>query len=243
MIKNIVRCLVVVGFLALNSGCGVIDYYFLTPPEDTARELVEAGNDAMQAKEYGNAIEYYTKLKDRYPFSPFTPEAELKLGDAYFLDEQFRAASETYREFEALHPRHEAIPYVLFQIGLSGYKQFETIDLPQQSTAEALEYFRRVVETYPGTPYAVQAQEYIVKCRRHQAEYEIFVADFYWRTKRYKAAWQRYSFVAEEFPEIEDVREYAMARGKVAYLKHQEAVSTRSLEAENGSWKQYFDWL
>jgi outer membrane protein assembly factor BamD len=243
MIKNIFRFLVVAAVLVLNSGCGVIDYYFLTPPEDTARELVEAGNEAMQAKEYGSAIEYYTKLKDRYPFSPFTPEAELKLGDAYFLDEQFRAASETYKEFEALHPRHEAIPYVLFQIGLSGYRQFDTIDLPQQSTTEALEYFRRVVEGYPGTQYAAEAKNYIRKCRRHQAQYEIFVADFYWRTERYEAAWRRYSFVAEEFPELDDIRNYARARGKVAYLKHQEAASNRSMEEENGSWKQYFDWL
>jgi len=243
MIKNIFRCLVMIGFLALNAGCGVIDHYFLTPPEDTARELVEAGDESMQAGEYGNAIEYYTKLKDRYPFSPFTPEAELKLGDAYFLDEQYQAASETYREFEALHPRHEAIPYVLFQIGVSGYNQFDTIDLPQQSVSEALEYFRRLEETYPASPYADKAGEYILKCRRHQAEYEIFVADFYWKTERYEAAWHRYSYVAETFPDLEDVRKYARARGRIAYLKHQEAASVRSMEEENGSWKEYFDWL
>lgn len=243
MIKNILRFCVLAGILVLNSGCGVVDYYFLTPPEDTARELVEAGNEAMQSKEYGTAIEYYTKLKDRYPFSPFTPEAELKLGDAYFLDEQYRAASESYKEFEALHPRHEAIPYVLFQIGVSGYKQFDTIDLPQHSISEALDYFRRLAETYPGTPYASEAEEYILKCRRHQAEYEIFVADFYWRTERYEAAWHRYTYVAKEFSEIQDVQNYAQARGRIAYLKHQEAASIRSMEEESGSWKEYFDWL
>lgn len=132
------RCFCLSGLfllLVLCSGCGVIDYFFLSPPEDTAQELAELGNEAMQEKEYGKAIEYFQKLRDRYPFSPFTTAGELSLGDAYFLDEQYRAASETYKEFESLHPRHEAIPYVLLQIGISSYNQFESIDLPQDNIA------------------------------------------------------------------------------------------------------------
>ena len=126
---------------------------------------------------------------------------------------------------------------------MSGYNRFDTIDLPQESVTEALEYFRRVVATYPETPYAEEAKTYILKCRRHQAEHEIFVADFYWRTERYEAAWHRYSYVEQEFSDLDDVRTYAGARGKVAYLKHQEAASLKDLEDEQGSWKEYFDWL
>ena len=80
------RHLVLAACLLLLSGCGIIDYFFLPPPEDTAQELYEGANDAMQEKNYSQAAQYYTKLKDNFPFSPYTVEAELSLGDAFFLD-------------------------------------------------------------------------------------------------------------------------------------------------------------
>ena len=41
----------------------------------------------MQEKNYSQAAQYYTKLKDNFPFSPYTVEAEVSLGDAFFLTE------------------------------------------------------------------------------------------------------------------------------------------------------------
>ena len=225
------------------SGCGIIDYFFLSPPEDTAQELAEAGYEAMHEKDYTNAIEYFTKLKDRYPFSPYTPMAEVSLGDAYFLDEQYKAAVETYKEFESLHPRHESIPYVLFQIGVANFKQFKSIDRPQDNMAEALEYFYRVKETFPDSKYAKAADKYILKCRRYQAEHEIFVADFYWRTEKYNSAWKRYEYVVENYQDLPDIIQYARRRGKLAYFLYQKKVSELKRKQEQGSWKQWFDWL
>lgn len=230
-------------FLVSLSGCGVIDYYFLEPPEDTAQELAEAGYAAMHEKDYDAAIEYFTKLKDRYPFSPYTAKAEVSLGDAYFMDEQYRAAVEIYKEFESLHPRHEAIPYVLFQIGVANYKQFKSLDLPQSNMGEALEYFRRVENTYPETEYARGAEEYIHKCRRYQAEHEVYVADLFWQLEKYLSAWKRYEYITEEYSDIEDISKYATRRGKLAYFLYQKDNSKKELEKEQGSWKQWFDWL
>lgn len=229
--------------LLFNSGCGVVDYYFLSPPEDTAQELSEAGIAAMEEKKYNKAIDYFTKLKERYPFSPYTPRAELSLADAYFLDEQYRAAVDMYKEFESLHPSDEAIPYVLYQIGIGNFKQFKSIDRPQENISEALQYFYRLQETFPATEYAQESEKYISKCRTHQAEHELFVADFYWRTKRYGAAWRRYHYVQENFSELSDIRSYASKRSQIAYLKAQEGRSQKIREEQEGSWKHFFDWL
>lgn len=97
----------------LLSGCGLIDEYFLPVSEDTVQEIYENGNDAMRAGEYAKAAESYARIKDDYPFSPYAVEAELSLADAYFLNKKYAEAAEAYRDFETLHPRHSAIPYVL----------------------------------------------------------------------------------------------------------------------------------
>lgn len=225
------------------SGCGFVDYFFLAPPEDTAQELAQAGYDAMQEKDYDKAIEYFTKLKDRYPFSPYTPQAEINLGDAYFLIGEYKAASETYKEFEALHPRHEAIPYVLLRIGLANLKQFESADRPYTNVAEAYSFFTRLIETYPQSEYAKEAKKYLRKCRFLMAEHELYVADFYWRTEEYKAAWLRYQYVEKEYQDLPEVVSYAKKRKELAYLRWIELVSKETKEREEGSWKRFLDWL
>ncbi len=243
MRRTVIRSGLLLAMLFMLSGCGLIDYFYLPPPEDTAQELFEAGNDAMREKDYASAIEYFTGLKDKYPFSPYTIEAELSLGDAYFLDEEYLLAVDTFKEFETLHPRHEAIPYVLFQIGNANLLSFVSIDRPQTNIAEAYNYFMRLQDSYPGTEYAVKAQSYLHTCRKYMAEHEIYVADFYWRTEHYMSAYKRYTSVVETYGDIEEYQEYAKERARLSYLKSQQDLSKQELERREGSWKDYFGWL
>ncbi|GAB6176546.1 outer membrane protein assembly factor BamD [Desulfobaculum senezii] len=241
--KKVFRLFAAISMAVVITGCGYIDSYFIEPPEDTAQELYEAGRDAMHTKEYADAAGYFGKLRDRYPFSPYTPSAELALGDAYYMDEQYEAAADAYIEFEALHPRHEEIPYVLFQIGKSRYNQFSSIDKPLEHVSQAIEYFERVRESYPDTKYAKEATAYIKGCRQYMADHEIYVADFYWRTERYRAAWQRYESIAKNFPDLPKVVDYAAERSKLAYLRFQKDSSEDVREEAQGSWKKWFKWL
>ena len=227
----------------LLSGCGLLDYYFLPPPEETAQELYEAGMDAMAEQDYSSAQDYFTKLKDRYPFSPFTVDAELALGDSYFLDGEYLLAADAYKEFDALHPAHPQTPYVLFQIGMSNFNQFRTIDLRQSNVMDGLEYFYRVKDQYPDSPYAASAEEYIAKSRRILAEHELYVADFFWRTEKYGAAWKRYTYVVENFPDVPELHEYAKKRAEYSYYEYQKDESRQEQEETYGTWKDYFEWL
>lgn len=226
--------------LFLN-GCGAIDYYFLTPPEDTAQELFENARGFMQDKEYGEAVDSLTKLNDRYPFSPYATEARLMLGDAYALDSQYLEAVDAYEEFLNMHPRHESIDYVLFQIGVNKYNSHRSIDLPHTQLGEAVESFRRLVSEYPTSQYRDPALEYIVKCRKLMAEHEMFVADFYFKSGSYKAAWTRYRYIVDNFPELEDMVQMAESKAKVAYFYAQE--DDNDTKRHPGTFKKYFDWL
>jgi len=223
--------------VVLLSGCAWIDSYFLPPPDDTAQELYEAGVDAMGSKEYGDAQDYFTKLKDRFPFSPYSLKGEIGLGDAYFLDEKYRLALDAYKEFEALHPSNEEIPYVLYQIGQANLKMFKTIDRRQENIKEGLEYFYRLVETYPNSEYAEPAKDAIAKGRRILAEHEVYVADFFWRTDQFGPAWHRYQYVVENFSDVPDLRDYARKRAEYSYFEYQKTLSEDERQRIQGSWK------
>lgn len=230
--------------LSLISGCALIDSYFLPPPEDTAQEIYEAGMEAMHEKEYSDAQEYFNKLKDRFPFSPYALKGELALGDAYFLDEKYLMALDAYKEFEALHPSNEEIPYVIFQIGNTNYHMFKSIDRRQGNIKEGLEYFYRLKDSFPNSEYAVKADDLIAKSRRILAEHEVYVADFFWRTEQYGPAWHRYQFVVENFSDVPDLRDYAKNRAQYSYFEYQKTLSEEERQRLQGSWMRWIKkWL
>ncbi len=243
MAKTPLRFLSVLLLAGLLSGCGIIDYFYLPPPEDTAQELFEAGNDAMREKDYVSASSYFAKLKDNFPFSPYAVEAELSLADCYFLDEEWLMASEAYKEFEQLHPRHDAIPYVLYNIGMSNLNGYPSIDRPATQIEEAYSYFQRLQESYPQTEYATVAKEKMRECRKLMAEHELFYADFYFRMERYTAALSRYQTIIDQYADVPDIHEHAVTKAKAAFILDREQQATATREKREGTWKQWFDWL
>ena len=216
---------------------------FLPPPEDTVQEIYELAKDSMQEKKYKTAIKYYTKIKDNYPFSPYALEAELAVGDAYFLLEQYSEASEAYQEFESLHPRHESIPYVLYQIGLSEFKTFYSIDRPTTMVGKALEYFKRVQESYPESEYAIKAAQQITECRKIMAEHEMFVGDMYWQMKKYGSARDRYLYIINNYQDITELKDHAQKKAEAAYYMEKEQQGESDRRKVHGNWRDYFKWL
>ena len=237
------RGLLVLVCLFFLSGCGIIDYFYLPPPEDTAQELFESANDFMREKDYANAADRYRRVKDNYPFSPYTIEAELSLADAYFLDSEFELAAEAYKEFESLHPRNPAIPYVLYQIGQSHLKAVISIDRPMTDAREAHEYFQRLTETYPDSEYTDSAREGMLTCRRYMAEHELYIGDMFWRMGRYGPAWKRYTYVVDNFQDVEEIHEHAAQKVPTAYLRYREAQSREVRAQREDTWRKWFRWL
>ena len=229
--------------LCLLSGCGVIDRVYLPESTDTVQELFESANDAMRDKKYFQAAQSYSRVKDEFPFSPYAVEAELSLGDAYFLGQDYHLAAEAYRDFETLHPRHEAIPYVLYQLGLSLRMGYVSVDRAATDVEEALEYFTRLIQTYPKTEYAQKAREEIFVCRDLLARREAFIADVFWSMGNYQAAWTRYEYILANYPDIADVAGYARIKGEASYIRYREGASEETRREREGSWHSLFRWL
>ena len=99
-----------------------------------------------------------------YPFSKYAILAELKIADAHFRLEEYEDAIFAYESFESLHPRNEAIPYVIYQIGLCYFKQVDTIDRDQTTAKKALDTFGRLKKQFPNSPYTRNAGSRVKKC-------------------------------------------------------------------------------
>ncbi len=170
--------------------------------EKTAQELAEEGTEAFRDKDYRKAIESFEKLKDWYPFSRYSILAELKLGDAHYHRKEYEEAIFAYEEFENLHPKNEAVPYVVYQIGRCYFDRLQTIDRDQTMAREAVQTFERLIRTYPTSPYVKKAEKHMRICNRNLAEHEFYVGMFYYKAKHYKAALERFKTVLRSYPDV-----------------------------------------
>jgi outer membrane protein assembly factor BamD len=184
--------------LLLLTGCAL----FGKEVEKPAAELIQEGMEAFDKGNFSDAIKDFEQLKDWYPFSKYATVAELKIADAHYHLDHYAEAVTAYEEFEQLHPRNEAIPYVIYQIGRCYYDQIDTIDRDQTSARKALETFRRLTRQFPEDPYAIKAHTHITICLQSLAGHEIYVGKFYLRSKHYRAALERFKSVISEYPDV-----------------------------------------
>lgn len=190
----------------LLSGCASMKeaWIALTGEEEeyTAQQLAWAAMDYYESGNYALAIEKFEKLKDWFPFSRYAILAELKIGDAHYKLQQYEEAIFAYEEFEKLHPRNEAVPYVIYQIGRCYFDRIGTIDRDQVPAQEALETFQRLIKQFPRDQYARLAKEHIHKCYKSLAGHAYIIGVFYFKSKHYEAAYSRFMSVISNYPDV-----------------------------------------
>lgn len=176
--------------------------WFQAKEEKSAQEIAAEGMEDFRNGRYDKAIESFKKIKEWYPFSKFAILAELKIADTYFNLKEYEEAIIAYEEFENLHPRNEAIPYVIYQIGLCHFIQIDTIDRDQSSTQKSLDTFNRLIRQFPEDSYAARAREHVKKCLKALAGNEFYVGVFYFKNKHYQAALKRFEAVLVKYPDV-----------------------------------------
>lgn len=208
----------------LMSGCGtnLLQFYFddlfgkgSSTIDKTAEQFAIDGTQNMHKKDYEEAVKDFKKLKEHYPYSKYAILAELKLGDAYFYNKQYSEASIAYEEFVRLHPRNEVIPYVLYQIGMSHFLTFSSVDRDPEETSLSMQAFQKVVENFPNSTYAKKSEKQLLECKKRLVAHEMNVARYYYSKDEYLAARGRMEAVVQKYPQAIADLEYGKEMQKM----------------------------
>jgi outer membrane protein assembly factor BamD len=178
-----------------STGCA----WFKSKEQPTAQELATRGMDFDKREKYRNSLEEFQHLKDWYPFSKFASLAELKIADAHYHLKEYEEAIFAYQEFESLHPRNEAIPYVIYQTGRCYFDQMDSVDRDQTTVRQAMEVFERLVAQFPENAYSVKARPHIDQCKTSLAGHEMYVGRFYYHSGKYQGALIRFQTVLSQY--------------------------------------------
>jgi outer membrane protein assembly factor BamD len=167
--------------LGTTFGCGA-------KKELSAEQYHDKAAKEFRNQAYAVAIQNYRELLDQHPFSEYTEEAELRIGQAHYLDNSCPEAIAAFTDFQRRHPTSPNLPLVGYLIGGCYERQMRPPDRDQSAAKNAHAYYLAVTQQYPTSPFADLSHERMGRCRDNLARHEMLIADFYESYKVEQAA-------------------------------------------------------
>lgn len=168
------------------------------------RVLFERGREAIDARNWSVAREYFTQIRDNYPQSDYRAEARLQIGDSYEGEGTFEAylrALEAYQDFMSLYPTHPRVAYAQYKLGMVHLHQMNSAERDQTETLNAIAELETFVARYPAdhelTP---QVREALRSAYDRLSEHDYLVGYFYYRFRNYAGAISRFRQILENDP-------------------------------------------
>ncbi len=167
----------------------------------TGENYYQQGQLNFATKEYKAAIENYQQVIDKYPFSPYAEDAEMKIGLAYYQQQDYAEAIGALDDFQRMHPTSKNLELVTYYIGLSYYDQIGREDQDQGKTEAALKRFQELENRFPEGDFAELAHDKVLVCREMLARNEMIVGNYYYKRANFRAAESRFAELLQKYPE------------------------------------------
>jgi outer membrane protein assembly factor BamD len=161
--------------------------------ENDPAALFQEAEEDVKNDHYQIAIDKFRSIKNKFPYSKYSIDSQLRVADVYFLQDSFSEAALSYESFKDLHPKHEKVAYALFRIGKSYYNDIpSTVARDLTPARRALDALNDFLRRFPNSTDVTEAQKMVSSIRNTLAEKEIYIAHFYYRKSEYEAARRRY---------------------------------------------------
>jgi outer membrane protein assembly factor BamD len=195
------------------AGCSRFTWFSKEDPLETlpVEGMYDAAKSALMGGNVSRARRYYTRLVARFPYGPYTEQAQLELAYTYYKGGDPEEASSAINRFIRAYPTHPHIDYAYYLKALINFnrensflERFARLDMTQRDQGaprQSFNNFADLLRRYPNSRYAVDARQRMVHLRNLMARHEINVGKYYLRRKAWVAAAARGQFALEHYPQ------------------------------------------
>jgi outer membrane protein assembly factor BamD len=201
----------------LLSGCSLFPEKVDETKGWSASKLYSEARDELSSGNYEKAVQYFEKLESRYPFGTYAQQAQMEVAYAYYRQGDQPQAVAAADRFIKLHPNHPNVDYMYYLRGLInfndrvGFLDFLSKQDPSErdpkAAREAFDSFKQLAERFPDSKYtkdAIARMKYLVDA---MAQYEVHVANYYYRRGAYLAAANRAELAVTNYRDAPAIEE------------------------------------
>ena len=176
----------------------------------SAEKLYTTAHDAMQDGNYTRAVKLFDTLEARYPYGHYAQQAMLEGAYANWRSSEPTAATAACDRFIQTYPNHPNVDYAYYLKGLIYFREDQGIfgyvyelDLSERDPKqmrESFDAFKTLVQKFPRSRYAEDAQARMRYLANSLGMYEVHVARYYYDRGAYIAAVNRAQRALLDYP-------------------------------------------
>jgi outer membrane protein assembly factor BamD len=170
--------------------------------KDIELQMIEAYEEGLKELKRGDVLYAAKKFNEAeilFPQSNYAPKAALMAAYAYYSQNYYGDAIAELERFLRIYPNYYNVGYAEYLLGLCYYELIvdETKDL--QSIINAKKVFQNVIEKYPQTEFAIDAEFKLDLINDILAAKEIYIGRYYVDRKKWISAINRFRTVIDDY--------------------------------------------
>ena len=162
---------------------------------------------AIRAGNWGLAALQFGEMERQHPYSPWARRAMLMGAFCSYQANLYDQAITLADQYISLHPGSAEVSYAFYIKAVSLYEQIVDVGRDQSNTRDALVALQDVVQRFPDTEYARDANLKIDLTMDHLAGKEMSVGRYYLMRRDYIGAINRFRVVVEQYQTTPQIAE------------------------------------
>ena len=167
--------------------------------EESVDKLYNDAAASLDAGNYVTASRLFEEVERQHPYSKWATKAQLMAGYSYYEAQRYDDAILALDRFIDLHPGHKDIAYAYYLRALCFYEQISDVRRDQAMTTYAMQGFDAVINRFPESQYARDAQLKKDLTRDHLAGKEMEIGRYYLNRNQINAAINRFQTVIRDY--------------------------------------------
>ncbi len=174
-------------------------------------QVYQRGTELLEGGNYDGAERVYQRLISRFPFGPYTEQAQLNLGYVQYKADKPEEAYSSVNRFIKTYPTNKHIDYAYYLRGLINFNRSAGFlerhigqDMTRRDQAfqrQSFDDFSSLISRYPQSRYAADSRQRMIYLRNEMAQADLHIAFFYLKRNAYVAAANRAKSIIETYPQ------------------------------------------
>jgi outer membrane protein assembly factor BamD len=165
--------------------------------------LYDNGMAALKDRRWIDARDYFSKLIDGYPQSPYRADAKLGMGDVYLEEgtpDSLVFAQNEFREFLTYYPTSARADYAQYKLAMTHFRGMRGPGRDQTETKEAIRELEIFVQRYPNSSLSEEVQARLREAKDRLGQHEFGIGLTYYRSRWYPGAVARFRELLKSDP-------------------------------------------
>ena len=165
-------------------------------------QVIEAYQEGMEALEGGDvlfAAKKFNEAEILFPQGKWAPKSSLMAAYSYYTQDYYGDAVAELERFIKVYPLHKNLQYAYYLLAICYYEQIVDEKKDLQSILNAKKNFKIIINKYPNTEYAIDAEFKLDLINDILAAKEMYIGLYYFDKKKWIPAINRFREIIDNY--------------------------------------------